>query len=243
MLAIERRKLISDRLRDEGQVAVSALSREFGVSGETIRRDLERFEQEGLVTRSYGGAVLKEEGAPAGDNILGAILAQMVADGEHIFLAPGAAARAMVQELRRIGKKDLTVITNAVEVLNECADYKDWDVISLGGTLQPGKFALAGPQTIEWIESCYADKAVISCDGIDRKRGVTDGNVMSARVKRAMLDNAGERIVAVEGTKFDRAAFSGICGTEEIDTIVTDTVPPPEWLEYFAKKGITCLYG
>ncbi len=248
MLAIERRKLILDRLRNEGQVVVRDLAGRFGVSEETIRRDLEQFEQDGLATRSYGGAILNGDGAAAVGEIspaagaVGRILAGMTADGEHLFLDPGPMTLAIVRELRSAGKKDLTLLTNAVEVLVECDGYSGWEVISLGGSLQSGKFSLAGPQTVEWIGNYHADKTVISCRAIDRARGVTDDNVMSAQVKRAMLEHAGERIVAACGSAFGQAGFFRVCGLDGIDTIVTDTGPPEEWLTLLDGQGITCLY-
>ncbi len=270
MLAIERRQQITDRLLRDGRVAVRSLAGEFGVSDETIRRDLERLEREGLAARSYGGAVLKdglaarscggadlrdpfapdrsgrEQTASAGEDpveeALGALLADGIADGEHLFLEPGTLAASVIRALRRAGKKDLTLLSNAGSVLLACDGYHDWEVISLGGTLQSGRFALAGPQTIEWIGRYHADKAVVSCGAIDRRKGVTDEDESAALVKRAMLDNAVERIVAVRGTGFGRVEFAEVCGTEGIDTLVTDTAPSAEWQDYLTGQGIPCLY-
>ncbi len=255
MLAIERRKIILDQLQKDKRVVVSDLSRRFGVSEETIRRDLERFEQEGVAVRSYGGAVLKDNVASEvpfqsrkkknllGKKVIGEIVADMVDDGEHIFIDPSTTTLTIVKELRQAGKKNITIITNAIEVLVECAEYSDWDVISLGGTLQPGKFALVGPQAIEGIEGYHADKAIIACKAIDMQKGVTDSNVMFTQVKRAMLENARERIVAVDSTKFDQVGFSRICALEEIDTIVTDLLPSEEWQNYLSEREVRCLYG
>ncbi len=255
MLAIERRKIISDQLNEEKRVVVSDLSRKFGVSEETIRRDLERLEQDGIATRSYGGAVLKDTVSSEmpfqsrrkknllGKQVIGELVADMVSDGEHIFIDPSTTTLAVLKELRRAGRKNITIITNSIEVLVECADYSDWDVISLGGTMLSGKFAVVGPQTIEAIESYNADKAIIACKAVDLKKGVTDSNVMFAQVKRAMLGNARERIVAVDSSKFGNVGFSRICGLDEIDTIVTDILPSEEWIEYMEEKGVQCIYG
>ncbi len=255
MLAIERRKLILDQLHEENRVVVSNLSHKFGVSEETIRRDLERFEQEGIVTRSYGGAVLNDNVGSEmsfqfrkrknllGKKVIGEIVADMVSDGDHIFIDPSTTTLVVVRELRRAGKQNITIITNAIEVLVECAEYSDWDVLSLGGSMQPGKYALVGPQTIAGIESYHADKAIIACKGLDLKQGVTDSNVMFSQVKRAMLENAKERILAADTTKFDQVGFSRVCGLDDVDAVVTDVAPSGEWPTRLEESGVQCFYG
>lgn len=255
MLAVERRKLILEQLHEEKRVVVSELSRRFDVSEETIRRDLEKFEKEDLVTKSYGGAVLKENvGAEMpfkvrkkqnmlGKRVIGEILAGEISDGDHILLDPSTTALAIVKALRQHEKKDLTIITNSIEVLVECAEDSGWEVISTGGILQADKYALIGPKAIEGIASFHADKAIISCKGFDMEKGLTDVNDMFSQVKQTMLSNSARRILAVDYTKFDQVAFSKICGISDIDTVVTDVRPSGAWMGYFQDKGMTCLYG
>ena len=255
MLAIERRKLILEQLHEEKRVVVSELSKKFDVSEETIRRDLEKFEKEDLVTKSYGGAVLRESvGAEMpfkarkkqnmlGKRVIGELLADIISDGDHILLDPSTTALSIVKALRTEKKKNITIITNSIEVLVECAEDGDWDVISTGGTLQADKYALVGPRAIEGIESFHADKAIISCKGFDMEKGLTDINDMFSQVKQTMLANAAERILAVDYTKFDQVAFSRICSIAQIDLVVTDVQPSDAWLEYFKDKGMKCLYG
>lgn len=255
MLAVERRKMILEQLHKERRVVVSELSRRFDVSEETIRRDLEKFEKEDLVTKSYGGAVLKENvGAEMpfkarkkqnmlGKRVIGEILAGEIADGDHILLDPSTTALAIVKALRLHGKKDLTIITNSIEVLVECAEDRGWEVISTGGILQADKYALVGPKAIDGIASFHADKAIISCKGFDMEKGLTDVNDMFSQVKQTMLSNSARRILAVDYTKFDQVAFSKICGISDIDMVVTDIQPSGAWMGYFQDKGMACLYG
>ncbi|MCD8230593.1 MAG: DeoR/GlpR family DNA-binding transcription regulator [Clostridiales bacterium] len=255
MLAVERRKLILEQLHEEKHVVVSELSRRFSVSEETIRRDLERFEKEELVTKSYGGAVLKESVGTEvpfkirkkrnvlGKRVIGEIIADSIADGDHILLDPSTTALFVVKMLRSAGKKNITIITNSVEVLMECAEYNDWEVISTGGNMQAEKFALTGPRAIAGIKEFHADKAIISCRGIDMKKGLTDTNIMFSQVKQTMLDNAAERILAVNSSKFDQVCFSRICDLSGVDTVVTDKIPTEAWMTYLSDKGVKCIYG
>lgn len=253
MLAAERRSLILEKLQDEKRVVVSELSEQFGVSEETIRRDLDKLDKEGLASKSYGGAVLVESNNAdmpfnvrkkknmQGKRIMADIISGLIADGDHIIVDPSTTAVSIVKALR--DKKRLTIVTNSIEVLVELADASGWDVISTGGTLRENYLALVGPRALEGINSFNADKVILSCKGIDMEKGITDANEMFSQVKRAMLHSAKQKILAVDSTKFEQVAFSQICDVTDIDMVVTDVRPSDAWMEYFKDKGIACLYG
>ena len=253
MLAAERRSLILEKLQDEKRVVVSELSEQFGVSEETIRRDLDKLDKEGLASKSYGGAVLVENNNTdmpfnvrkkknmQGKRIMAEIISNLIDDGDHIIVDPSTTAVSIVKALR--DKKRLTIVTNSIEVLVELADASGWDVISTGGTLRENYLALVGPRALEGINSFNADKVILSCKGIDMEKGITDANEMFSQVKRAMLHSAKQKILAVDSTKFEQVAFSQICEVTDLDMVVTDIRPSDAWMEYFKDKGITCLYG
>lgn len=253
MLAVERRNIILEKLQEEKKVVVSELSELFGVSEETIRRDLDKLDKEGLAVKSYGGAVLNENNNMdmpfnirkkknmQGKQKIAKIIEGLIADGDHIIVDPSTTAVSIVKALRE--KKRLTIITNSIEVLVELADMSGWDIISSGGTLKENYFALIGPKALECISSFHADKVILSCKGIDMEKGITDANEMFSQVKQTMLHSATEKILAVDYTKFDKVAFSKICDVTDIDMVVTDVKPSEEWMEFFNGKGITCLYG
>lgn len=253
MLAVERRNLILEKLQDEKRVLVSELSELFEVSEETIRRDLDKLDKEGLATKTYGGAVLVENTNTdmpfsvrkkrnmRGKGIMADIIASLISDGDHIILDPSTTAVSIVKALK--DKKRLTIVTNSIEVLVELADVSGWEVISTGGTLRENYLALVGPKALESINSFHADKVILSCKGIDLEKGISDSNEMFSQVKKAMLRSAHQRILAADHTKFDKIAFSQICEVAEIDMVVTDVRPSDAWVEYFKDKGIDCLYG
>ncbi len=253
MLAVERRNLILEKLQDEKKVVVSELSTFFGVSEETIRRDLDKLDKEGLATKSYGGAVLNENTSldmpfnvrkkrnMKGKQMIAEIVSNLIQEGEHIIVDPSTTAVSIVKALK--SRKRLTVITNSIEVLVELSDVSGWDVISTGGTLRENYLALVGPKATDVIKSFYADKVILSCKGIDMEKGITDANEMFSQVKQVMLRSASQKILVVDHTKFNKIAFSGICELSSIDMVVTDIRPSDEWMRYFEEKGITCLYG
>lgn len=253
MLAVERRNLILEKLQDERKVVVSELSALFHVSEETIRRDLDKLDKEGLATKSYGGAILNENTSMdmpfnirkkrnmSGKQIIAELVSGLIHEGEHIIVDPSTTAVSIVKALKN--RRRLTVITNSIEVLVELSDVSGWDIISTGGTLRERYLALVGPKAMDGISSFNADKVILSCKGINMEKGITDANEMFSQVKQTMLKCAKQRILAVDHTKFDNIAFSKICELSEIDMVVTDVRPSAEWMNYFAEKGIECLYG
>ena len=230
MLAAERRGLILEKLQDEKRVVVSELSELFEVSEETIRRDLDKLDKEGLASKSYGGAVLVENNNTdmpfnvrkkrnmQGKRIMAEIISKLIDDGDHIIVDPSTTAVSIVKALR--DKKRLTIVTNSIEVLVELADASGWDVISTGGTLRENYLALVGPRALEGINSFNADKVILSCKGIDMEKGITDANEMFSQVKRAMLHSAKQKILAVDSTKFEQVAFSQICEVTDRKSVV-----------------------
>lgn len=252
MLAVERRKLIFQKLQEEKRVVVGDLSREFGVSEETIRRDLDRLASEGTVVKSYGGAVLNESDKidmpfnvrkkfnVGGKQRIAALVAGMVDDGDHITLDASTTAVFVAKALRR--KQRLTVVTNSVEILVELSDVPGWNLISVGGSLKEGYLALVGPRTTENLRRYRVEKAILSCKGIDPVCGMLDGNEDFSQAKYEMLRAARKRILAVDKTKFGRAAFCKIADLSSVDVVVTDEQPAAEWLERFEQLGVKCVW-
>lgn len=253
MLAVERRNLILEKLQDEKKVVVSELSALFDVSEETIRRDLDKLDKDGLAIKSYGGAILNENTGldmpfnvrkkrnMEGKQLIAGLVSALVQEGEHIILDPSTTDVAIVKALKN--KKRLTVITNSIEILVELSDVSGWDIISTGGTMRENYLALVGPKAMDGISAFNAEKVILSCKGIDMEKGITDANEMFSQVKQTMLKAAREHILAVDHTKFGNIAFSKICDISEIDLVVTDIKPSEEWMAYFAEKGIRCLYA
>ena len=253
MLAIERRTEILEKLQKDHRVVVAELSRYYAVSEETIRRDLEKLEQDGYAVKSYGGAVLNEQANTdlpfnirkkrnvPGKQKIAELVCDLVSDGECLMLDASSTAVFIAKKLK--GKKSkLTLITNSVEILVELFDVSDWQVISSGGTAREGTLALTGPQTDRMLSSYCVDKAIISCKGADLTAGMTDSDEMHAKNKKTMLDAARERILVADHTKFGEKAFVKIGDLTEFTMLVTDSKPEEAWLNRLEQLGISCVY-
>ena len=222
MLALERRNLILEKLQNEKRVVVSELSQLYGVSEETIRRDLDKLEKEGLAIKSYGGAVINEDvsidlpfNVRKNQNVVGKqkmaeIVASLVHDGEHLLL--------------------------------ELADVSGWNIISTGGMMKEGYLAFLGSRTEEVIRSYFVDTVIFSCKALDENWGVMESQEAFGTAKRAMLDSGRKKILVVDNTKFDQTAFSVAGRLRDVDIVVTDVKPSEKWLKLFEEEGVECRY-
>lgn len=253
MLAIERRNAILEKLQAEKRVVVSELSQIYDVSEETIRRDLEKLENDGFAIKSYGGAVINENAnldfpfnVRKNWNIvekqkIAEMISTMVEDGEQIILDASSTAVAIAKQLK--GKKNLTLITNSVEIMVETLDMlSDWRILSTGGILKEGCLAMMGPQAERMLKSYHVDKAIISAKTVWKDAGFFDSDELHAAIKQTMLQVASERILAVDSSKFGKMAFAKVGDFSDLTTVVTDQRPPEDWCVFFEEKRINCIY-
>lgn len=252
MLALERRNLILEKLQAEKRVVVSELSQLYSVSEETIRRDLDKLEKEGLAIKSYGGAVINEDisidlpfNVRKNQNVTGKqkmaeIAASMVHDGDHIFLDASTTAVFIAKALK--DRQRLTVITNSMEILLELSDVSGWNIISTGGVMKEGYLAFLGSKTEESIRSYYVDKVIFSCKALDKEWGIMESQEAFGSTKKAMMSSGREKILVIDSTKFDQTAFSVAGNLRDVNVVVTDKMPPERWLTYFKKMSVVCRY-
>ena len=252
MLAIERRTAILSRLSDEGKVIVSELSREFDVTEETIRRDIDKLVNEGLATKTYGGAVANS--SPSMDlpynvrkhsNVelkqdIASKVASMIKDGDRIMLDASSTVIYLTRKIKH--KKNITVITNSVEILLELADIRGWTILSTGGVLKEGAFSMVGSSAEKMISGYHVDLAVCSAKGIDSTMGITDSNEKDAEIKQVIFNAADRKVLAIDSTKFDKISFVKVCDIGGVDTIVTDSKPSDEWLTRLNEHHVEVIY-
>lgn len=252
MLPAERRQVITDRIRATSRVVVSELSAEFGVSEETIRRDLECLEQEGVAMRTYGGAVLKGGGqAPPpyatrkNTNVEGKVaiarqLAGMLRNGDTLMVDESSTALFAVRAMRQL--KELTVITNSLNILQEVSGQDSWHVISTGGRLKPDIMALVGPQALRTIAGYHVGYAVLSARGVNTRLGVADSSDDVVQVKRAMMAAADQTVLLADHRKFDRSGLVALGRLEEIDRLITDREPSQEWKKRLEDSRVQLVF-
>ena len=252
MLAIERRNKILAMLQRDSRVVVSDLSVSFNVTEETIRRDLEKLEKEGFAKKTYGGAIINEslnvdlpytvrkKANVSNKQYIAEIISSMIEDGDHIMMDASSTAVYVAKHLKT--KKNITIITNSIEILLELSEVTGWKVLSTGGTLREGSLSLVGYQAEKMLTNYHVDKAIISCKGIDLDKGITDSNEMDAQIKKLMFESANTRILAADNSKFNKISFTKIGDLEDIDIMITDTEPDDKWKQVFNTMQVKTHY-
>ena len=248
MLAAERRRIITERIKAVGQVVVSSLSAEFAVSEETIRRDLETLERDGIAVRIYGGAVLagNDRVAPPysirkNTNVepkvaIAQRLASLLQDGDTLMVDESSTAAYAVRAIRHL--KNITLITNSVELLREMTGQDSWHVISTGGSLKPDVLALVGPHALRTVQSYHVGYAILSCRGINGSLGLADSDDEVVAVKQAMMRSCDKVLLLADHRKLDRPGLVSLGSLRDVDTLVTDAAPTPEWQRKLQTCGI-----
>ena len=251
MLAAERRRIITERIKATGQVVVSSLSAEFAVSEETIRRDLESLERDGIAVRIYGGAVLagNDRVAPPysirkNTNVepkvaIAQRLAGLLKDGDTLMVDESSTSAYAVRAIRHL--KNITLITNSVELLREMTGQDTWHIISTGGSLKPDVLALVGPHALRTVQSYHVGFAVLSCRGINESLGLADSDDEVVAVKQAMMAACDSCILLADHRKFDRTGLVSLGRLRDVDKLITDCAPDAEWQERLAAAGVEVI--
>lgn len=250
MLGVERRQKIMESLRLEKKVYVSKLSKLFGVTEETVRRDLEKLEGENLLRRSYGGATLAEHTSEdlsfmrrsavnsAGKEAIAQKAAPLIHDGDTIMVDSSTTCMALFKTLQ--DKKDLTIITNSIRLIHRFMNTP-FKFISTGGTLRSNSGALTGTVACTTLRKYFVDRAVISCKGLDQSKGLMESNEEESIIKEVMIEQAKQTILLADHSKFGHTAFTQTCALTKIATIVTDVPPDASWQNFIAEQGIELI--
>jgi DeoR/GlpR family transcriptional regulator of sugar metabolism len=170
---------------------------------------------------------------------IGLLAAELVKDGEHIFLDSGTTCFEMCRNLKR--RRGLQVVVNSARLALELGAYPEISVIMIGGQYRPDRMDSTGPLATAAIEQLRGYLAFVGADGLSMDFGVTASDIDSAHLYRQAILNARETILLVDRSKFMSPSLFKICGLEDISRIVTDQPPPLDWLEFLNGKGIELI--
>jgi DeoR/GlpR family transcriptional regulator of sugar metabolism len=231
MNAEERQRAILEAVQVRGKVTTADLSRHFGVSEMTVRRDIAQLDQDGALRRIHGGAARSESGSfeppfalrsramAEAKRSIAADVAAAVTDGQTVVLDGGTTGLAVAEAL--VGR-DLTVCTMSLRVAEILAASSAGRVMMTGGTIRPGELSLVGAAAIRTLEDHRFDVYVMTVSGADAEAGLTEWNTEDAAVMRAALASSAQCIVACDSSKLGQVAFARVCPLSAVDLFVTD---------------------
>lgn len=246
--AEQRREEIVASIRVNGRVKVSELSKTYGVSEVSIRKDLEILETRGQLARIHGGAVGLEKmyvnmdlnerfKTNAGSKkMLAERVADFIEDNDTIMMNAGTTLAYVLRAIK--GKKNVSIVTNSIQNANEAALYSSFNVILLGGELDSKYQFTYGQDAERQLENYHASKCILSVDGISADAGLTLYYSNEASLARKMIASSSAVIVAADGSKVGRSAFAKITGVCDVDVLVTDSVENREEMERLSETGI-----
>jgi DeoR family transcriptional regulator of aga operon len=253
--AIVRRRRMVDVIARRGFVRVTELATLFGVSEVTVRSDLAALDEIESVRRVHGGAVPREapdressfeeslEASAHDKQAIGKLAASLVSSGQSILLDVGTTTLAVAQALKkRDDLEDLVVITNGLHIALELeSEIPRFTVIVTGGALRPLQHSLVQPLAGTVLEQVHADVAIIGCNGVDVRRGVTNVNLPEAEVKQLMVDAAERVIVVADVSKLGRVSLGTIAPLDRVDLIVTSDGADPALVADLSAAGVEVL--
>jgi DeoR/GlpR family transcriptional regulator of sugar metabolism len=242
----ERRRFLLDRLRAEGRLVAADLARRFGISEDTIRRDLRELAAVGFVQRVHGGAlpvspalepfsVRSRHGLPA-KAALAAAAARLLRDGQTVLIDGGTTMLAVASNLPP-GLR-LTVVTPSPPVALALADHPLAEVILIGGRLDKASRAVTGAAAIEAIHAVRADVCLLGVCSLDAEAGITAAHYEEAHLKRAMMAAAAEVVAVATADKLGTAAPHRVGPVEGLHRLVTERATPDAVLDALVARRI-----
>lgn len=247
----ERQRLILEIVRDNQQATVSELSRRFDVSEVTIRRDLRELDERGGLRRAHGGAIVATPAPPEPPVVqrmtqaehckacIGRAAAALVSDGDSIFIGSGSTTAYVARHL--VDRKDLTVVTNALNVATELATAEGVTVVVTGGMMRASELSLIGHIAEQSLREVRIDKVIMGMRAISLEAGMTNDYLPEVMTDRTIIEMAPDLIVVADHTKFGKVASAYIAPVERITTLVTNSNTNPETLARLEEMGVRVI--
>ena len=246
-----RHRKILEQLGSAGRVYVREMSQALDVTEVTIRRDLTFLQNNGLVKKSYGGAVpvapeletsvrYRQTRRLEAKKIIGKLASRLIKDGNLIYLEAGSTCYEIIPHLS--DRKGLTIIVNSLYLMRRLHELARHKIIIIGGDYRPNQMDMVGPQAKAAISQLSGFKAFTGADNITIDDGISEADVVTVEFIKTALKKAGEIIFVGDHTKFDNPALYKIADIDELDYIVTDTRPSKAWHKAASKKNVKLIY-
>lgn len=233
MLPIQRREKILGLLKEDGAAKVIDLAGLFKVTEATIRQDLEKLEKEGLISRDHGGAYLRNiedqvrnfSLSHQNENIdkkerIALKCVELIEDGDTIILDSGSTTTEIARKIK--GLKNLTVITNALNIALMLGAEPGIEVIMTGGEFKPPTLSLTGQKAADFFKGINVQKLFLATAGVSLKAGLTYPSISDIVVKKAMVEAAELTYLVADSTKIGKTSFASLGAMSLIDFLITD---------------------
>jgi DeoR family glycerol-3-phosphate regulon repressor len=246
-----RQAELLDEVRARGSVSVESLAEQFGVTLQTVRRDVKLLADEGLLARFHGGVRVpsstteniayrqRQQLNEGAKQRIARAVAKAVPANCSLILNIGTTTEAIARELLR--HKGLRVITNNLNVAAILSDNPDCEVIVAGGAVRSRDRGIVGEATVDFIQQFKVDIGLIGISAIEADGTLRDFDYREVKVARAIIGHSREVWLAADHSKFNRPAMVELARLDQIDSLYTDAPPPEPFPALLADAGVTCI--
>jgi DeoR family glycerol-3-phosphate regulon repressor len=239
-----------EHVRANGSVSVDALAEMFGVTLQTVRRDIRQLSEAGLLSRFHGGARVPSStteniayrqrqllNESAKQRIARAV-AKALPEGCSVLINIGTTTEAIARELMH--HKGLRVITNNLNVAHILSDNVDCEVIVAGGVVRSRDRGIIGEATADFIRQFKVDIGLIGISGIESDGSLRDFDYREVKVAQTIIQQSREVWLAADNSKFNRPAMTELSHLNNVDVLFTDAMPPDPFPALLAEAGVIC---
>jgi DeoR/GlpR family transcriptional regulator of sugar metabolism len=246
--SIERQNQILQLIARFSRLTISQVCETFLVSQATARRDLESLASQGKIQRVHGGAIPIQQANPEPPILvrsseqeeekqrIGRLAAGLIEDGEAVFLGSSTTVLEVAKNLRQ--RRNLTVLTNSLLVINTLAGLPEITLVSLGGVLRQSELSFIGHITEQSLAEVRADKVVFGVRCLSLEHGLTNDYLPETLTDRAILGMGGQVIIVADYSKFGRVSTAFLAPLSAMHTLVTDNQAPAEFLSALEQRGV-----
>ncbi|WP_285767268.1 DeoR/GlpR family DNA-binding transcription regulator [Peribacillus sp. SI8-4] len=252
MFASERRKIILEKLTDQHRVTIKELSEDIKVSEATLRTDLSKMEEEGLLKRTHGGAILsdKQDSDTSFTTrelknrhekaAIAKKAAELLSNGQCIMLDSSSTALELARTIKDMPIR-LTVVTSGINTALELNENPHITVILLGGIIKKGSFSLEGSLGINILNQINIDLMFTSANGFSFESGLTDFSVYEVELKKAMVSASNKVVALLDHTKINKNSIASFASVKQIDTIITDDDVTGSYINNLKEQNVKVL--
>lgn len=245
MIKSQRINQIKEYVFEHESVSLEELVEQFGVSMNTIRRDVKDLVDSGMLRKVYGGVSVNHSTLVVFDerkdrNLtkkqeIGRLAAQFVEDGDVIFVDSGTTT---LELLPFISQKQLTVVTNNFDFIHQAKPYAGLTIFSTGGMFERKTDSFVGFQSIELLKKYNINKAFVASTGISLTNGVTNSSPLETDLKTTVVEKSMNVFLMIDDSKFDKYALTTYCSLSDIDYLITNEVPNESYVHYARENNI-----
>ena len=248
---VERQDQLLHYIEQSHRVSVTNICERFQISQATARRDLEILADQGKIQRVHGGAISVRQAPPElpvyqrmnelseSKQRIGQKTAELVKDGDTVFLGSGTTVLEVARCL--VDRKNLTVITNSLLVLNQLIERHNITVIALGGQFRRSELSMIGHITEQALAELRADKVIIGIRAVSAEEGLTNHYLPETMTDRRILQLSKQVIIVADHTKCGRVSTAFVAPLSVVDTLVTDSEAPADFVDALIRQGLKVI--